>query len=167
MRTHGTSSKTTINNKTRPAGSFWHFPPSSQAGRLAGAVFYTLIFSLVIPVGRADGTTRRGSDRARIWPYCQPWRRRPARPRCLALVPHPEICSGRLCEQKFGSARRKIRRKEGIAKCRHLKKINLERDFVAGVYLSKSRNSIPPPLYTLFTCIQHAGKGGELNQRGG
>jgi hypothetical protein len=33
------------------------------------------------------------------------------------------------------------------------KKIDLERDLSAGVYLSEAQNPIPPP-YTLYTCIQ-------------
>jgi hypothetical protein len=44
MRTHGTPSKATITNKTSPA--MGHFPPASQAGRLAGPVFYVYIFTL-------------------------------------------------------------------------------------------------------------------------
>jgi hypothetical protein len=54
-------------------------------------------------------------------------------------------------------------------------KIDLERDFAAGVYLSKAENSIPPPPYTLysiriFSILIHTGNGGrgeELNQREG
>jgi hypothetical protein len=42
MRTHGKQSKATITNKTR----LGHFPPASQAGRLAGPVFYVYVFSL-------------------------------------------------------------------------------------------------------------------------
>jgi hypothetical protein len=33
------------------------------------------------------------------------------------------------------------------------KKIDLERDFAACVYLSEAQNPIPP--YTLYTCIQY------------
>jgi hypothetical protein len=33
------------------------------------------------------------------------------------------------------------------------KKIYLERDFAAGVYLSEAQNPVPPPLYTLYACI--------------
>ncbi len=53
------------------------------------------------------------------------------------------------------------------------KKIDLYRDFAAGVYLSEAPNPITPPLYTLYTCIMlqiHKGKGGrrgDLNQREG
>jgi hypothetical protein len=65
-------SKATITNKTRPAGPSSSSYSASQAGRLAGPVFYAISFSLVIPVGRAGGTTRRENDRARIWPCCQP-----------------------------------------------------------------------------------------------
>ncbi len=46
MRTHGTPSKATIINKTRPAGSF--FPPASQADRRAGPVFCTISFLWVL-----------------------------------------------------------------------------------------------------------------------
>jgi hypothetical protein len=35
------------------------------------------------------------------------------------------------------------------------KKIYLERDFAAGVYLSKAQTPYPPPPYTLYTCILH------------
>jgi hypothetical protein len=35
------------------------------------------------------------------------------------------------------------------------KKIDLQRDFAAGVYLSEAQNPIPFPLYTLYTCIQY------------
>jgi hypothetical protein len=34
------------------------------------------------------------------------------------------------------------------------KKIYLEIDFAAGVYLSEAQNPIPPP-YTLYTCIKY------------
>jgi hypothetical protein len=34
------------------------------------------------------------------------------------------------------------------------KKIDLYRDFAAGVYLSEAQNPIPPS-YTLYTCIQY------------
>ncbi len=35
------------------------------------------------------------------------------------------------------------------------KKNFLEKDFAAGVYLSDAQNPIPPPpIYTLYTCIQ-------------
>jgi hypothetical protein len=43
MRTHGTPSKATITYQTRRPG---HFPPASQAGRLAGPVFYVYVLSL-------------------------------------------------------------------------------------------------------------------------
>jgi hypothetical protein len=48
------------------------------------------------------------------------------------------------------------------------KKIDLSRDFAAGVYLSEAQNPIPPPqtLYTVYQVLIHTGKGGgELNQR--
>ncbi len=68
--------------------------------------------------------------------------------------------------------RRKIRLIEGNTKCRHLKKIDLLRDFAAGVYLSEAQNPKPSP--SLQHCIReysiliHTGKGeGELNQREG
>jgi hypothetical protein len=44
MRTHGKHSKDTITNKTRPAGSFSSI--GSQAGRLAGPVFYVYCICL-------------------------------------------------------------------------------------------------------------------------
>jgi hypothetical protein len=51
------------------------------------------------------------------------------------------------------------------------KKVDLLRDFAAGVYQSVAQNPIPPP-YTLYTCIQYTyshreggGGRGELNQR--
>ncbi len=53
------------------------------------------------------------------------------------------------------------------------KKIDLSRDFAAGVYLSEAQNSIPPPLFTQCTvyvytvCLFTQGRGGELNQREG
>ncbi len=41
------------------------------------------------------------------------------------------------------------------ANCRHLKKIDLKRNFAAGVYMSEARNPIQsPPPYTLYTGIQ-------------
>jgi hypothetical protein len=45
------------------------------------------------------------------------------------------------------------------------KKIDLERDSAAGVYLSESQNPITHP-YTLYTCLQYTyshreGRGGE------
>ncbi len=48
--------------------------------------------------------------------------------------------------------RRKIRLIEGkgkCAKCCHLK-IDLYRDFAAGVYPSEAQNPIPPPLHTVY-----------------
>jgi hypothetical protein len=65
--------------------------------------------------------------------------------------------------------RRKIRLKEGNAKCRSVK-INLYRDYAAGVYLSEDRNPIPPaPLsycIRVYSILIHTqkGKGGELYQ---
>jgi hypothetical protein len=38
------------------------------------------------------------------------------------------------------------------------KKIDLERDFAAGVYLSEAQNPIPPPLHTVYG--EGEGKGG-------
>ncbi len=68
--------------------------------------------------------------------------------------------------------RRKIRLKEGNAKCRHLKKLTC----AASVYLSKARTPYPP-LHTVYVCtlysiLIHTGKGGgggelEFNQREG
>ncbi len=46
MRTQGTPSKASITNKTRPAGSF--SSSYSQAGRIAGPVFYVYVFSLIL-----------------------------------------------------------------------------------------------------------------------
>jgi hypothetical protein len=45
MRTHETPSKTAITDKPARLG---HFPPASQAGRLAGPVFYTIYFLWII-----------------------------------------------------------------------------------------------------------------------
>jgi hypothetical protein len=47
------------------------------------------------------------------------------------------------------------------------KKIDLFRDFAAGVYLSKGQNPIPPPLhtvfvYTVYLFTQGRGEGGEV-----
>ncbi len=47
-------------------------------------------------------------------------------------------------------------------------------DFAAGVYLSETQNPVPPPPYTLYTCIQYSyshtewggGGGVEQNIRG-
>jgi hypothetical protein len=54
------------------------------------------------------------------------------------------------------------------------RKIDLYRDFAAGVYLSEAQNPMPSPHnYTLYTCMiyhtySHEGGGGrELNQREG
>jgi hypothetical protein len=54
------------------------------------------------------------------------------------------------------------------------KKIDLEREFAAGGYLSEAQNPIPNTLYTLNACTvyrysftQGRGEGGELNQREG
>ncbi len=70
------------------------------------------------------------------------------------------------------SYRRKIRLTEGIAKCRHPKKLTY--NFAAGVYFSEAQNPIPPPPlthsireYSIHVLI-HTGKrgrAGELNQR--
>ncbi len=35
------------------------------------------------------------------------------------------------------------------------KKIDLQRDFAADDYMSEAQNPIPPPPYTLYTCIQY------------
>ncbi len=51
--------------------------------------------------------------------------------------------------------RSKLRLKEGNAKCLYETKIDLQRDFAAGVYLPEVQNPIPPPPYTLYTCIQY------------
>ncbi len=45
-------------------------------------------------------------------------------------------------------------------------KIDLKRDFAAGVYLSEVQNPIFRPLHTVYVNI-YTGKGGELNQRVG
>ncbi len=53
------------------------------------------------------------------------------------------------------------------------KKIDPERDFEAGVYLSEAQNPIIPSPYTLYTCIQNTfslrdrGSVGEFNHREG
>ncbi len=47
MRTDRTPPKASITNKLARLG---HFPPASQAGRLAGPVFYVYVFSLVGPL---------------------------------------------------------------------------------------------------------------------
>ncbi len=51
------------------------------------------------------------------------------------------------------------------------KKIDLYRDFAAGVYLSEAQNPIPPPLtHCILVCsilVQIEKGGGELNQREG
>ncbi len=44
-----TTSKAAITNK-----NLGHFPPASQAGRLAGPVFYAYVFSLVLTVRAID-----------------------------------------------------------------------------------------------------------------
>jgi hypothetical protein len=63
--------------------------------------------------------------------------------------------------------RRKIRLIEGNEKCRHIKKSTCKGAFAAGVYLSETQNTIPPPLYTLYTCKQYTyshreGEGGRV-----
>jgi hypothetical protein len=45
MRTHGKRSKDTITTKLARLG---HFPPASQAGRLAGPVFFVYVCSLIM-----------------------------------------------------------------------------------------------------------------------
>jgi hypothetical protein len=50
MPTHGKHSKDTITNTK--LGRLGHFPPASQAGRLAGPVFYVDVFSLSFSIGR-------------------------------------------------------------------------------------------------------------------
>ncbi len=53
------------------------------------------------------------------------------------------------------------------------KKIDLWRDFAAGVYLSEAQNPMPPLHTEYCTCIQYTyshregGGGGEMNQREG
>jgi hypothetical protein len=49
---------------------------------------------------------------------------------------------------RYRSNRRKIRLIEVNAKCRHFKKIDLERDFAVDVYRSKAQNTIPPHTLT-------------------
>ncbi len=76
---------------------------------------------------------------------------------------------GRFFKSEIDNCRRRrkirlIKGQKGNAKCRHLKKLTYK-GTVAGVYLSKAHN--PPPLYTLYTCIQYTyshrgrGRGGE------
>jgi hypothetical protein len=55
-----------------------------------------------------------------------------------------------------------------------MKKIDLYRDFPAGVYLSEAQNpASPPPPFHIVYCVHiniipiHTGRGGELNQREG
>jgi hypothetical protein len=50
---------------------------------------------------------------------------------------------------------------EGNAKCRHLRRIYLERDFAAGVYLSEAHNPIPPLTHCIrvYSILIHTGKG--------
>jgi hypothetical protein len=63
--------------------------------------------------------------------------------------------------------RRKIRLIEGNAKCRR-KKIDLQMDFAAGVYLSEAQNPIPlPPPHTQYTYSCREGGVRGLNQREG
>jgi hypothetical protein len=53
---------------------------------------------------------------------------------------------------------RKIRFIEGIEKCYHLKKIDLQRDFAAGLYLSEAQHPMLPPTpltHALYTCIHY------------
>ncbi len=65
----------------------------------------------------------------------------------------------------------KIRLIEGNAKCRHLKNLNCKKT-LRQVFICL-QNTLPPPPYTLFTCIQYTyshredGEGGESNQREG
>ncbi len=47
------------------------------------------------------------------------------------------------------------------------KKIGLQRDFAAGVYLSEAKNPVSPPLYTLYTCIQYTYIFTQGRRRGG
>jgi hypothetical protein len=64
--------------------------------------------------------------------------------------------------------RRKIKIIEGNEKCQHLKKIDLQRDVAAGVYLSEAQNPIlPPPLHTVYIILNHKGAkgGGRVNQK--
>jgi hypothetical protein len=50
------------------------------------------------------------------------------------------------------------------ANCRHLKKIDLKRNFAAGVYMSEARNPIQPPLTHCISVYKYTyshRKGGE------
>ncbi len=70
----------------------------------------------------------------------------------------------------LGECHRKIRLIEGNVKC-HLNKIDLQRDFAAGVDLSEAQNLImypSPPTQCTYTCILYIyahREGGEMNQR--
>ncbi len=57
--------------------------------------------------------------------------------------------------------RRKIRLKERNAKCSHLNKIDLKRDFAAGVNLSEAQNPISPLAHSMrvYDIIIHCGVG--------
>jgi hypothetical protein len=69
---------------------------------------------------------------------------------------------------------RKICRIESNAKCRYVKKLICKGTLRQVFYLSEASFSydpiLPPPPYTLYTCIQytiHTGKVGRANQREG
>jgi hypothetical protein len=63
--------------------------------------------------------------------------------------------------------RRKIRLKEGNAKCRHLKKLPLK-DFAAVVYLSEAQNPVtPPPTHCIrvYSISHREGGRGETREK--
>jgi hypothetical protein len=56
---------------------------------------------------------------------------------------------------------------ENNAKCFSSKKIYLEGDFAAGVYLSKAQNLIPPPpthCIRVYSILINKGKGGRVRE---
>ncbi len=48
--------------------------------------------------------------------------------------------------------RRKLRFVEGNAKCRHLKKLPIKREFAADFFICLRPRTLSPPPYTLYTC---------------
>jgi hypothetical protein len=79
--------------------------------------------------------------------------------------------------QQFGTTKihqdhRKIRLREGNAKCRHLKKFTCNGTLRQVFICLIPRTPYPPP-YTLYTCIQYTysrreeGEGGDLNRKKG
>jgi hypothetical protein len=90
---------------------------------------------------------------------------------CKFFRPSQYLCFFIL--HSFRTSRRKIRLILGNAKCRHLKKlVDLEMDFMAGVYLSEAQKPIPPPLPITHCLLAYStiylftqGRGVGLNQR--